>query len=243
MHTDETNITSDAQPTLANDQPGAAEDAGIAPRVGEESSATAEAPDSAAEETATVPTNPPSDNETLETLTRRIEEIAESFREANALSRERERIVDRLHEENQELRSGELWQALAPVFRDLVRLYDDLELTTRRYESKTEIEVKEVALDFQSFRDAVADVLYRHGVERYGATEGAPFNSKEHKALGVVATSDPSLDRAVACVVRSGFRTESRVLRILEAEVFRFSATPSPAEKENLSKEESKVIA
>jgi molecular chaperone GrpE (heat shock protein) len=154
-------------------------------------------------------------------LTDAVDRLARLVDEANDLSRYRERTIDRLHQENQELKSGQLWQAVVPVFRDLIRLYDDLNLTAQKY--GTVAGANEVASDFHAFRDAVEDVLYRHGVERYGAEEGLPFNSKEHKAVGVVNTQNESQDRAICRVIRSGFRTEARMVRTLEAEVFRFA--------------------
>jgi molecular chaperone GrpE len=206
-------------------------------------------PRAAVEETAMAesamsqPAQTPADQnkEMIQVLGQRVEKMADLLEEANVLSRERERIIDRLHEENQQLRTGELWQAVAPLFRDLVRLYDDLEQTAQRYEGRIESELKDAARDFQSFKDAVVDVLYRHGVERYSASEGSPFNSKEQRALGVVPTQDENLDRAIARVVRAGFRSETRIVRILEAEVFRSTPTvvASPNKEEGAEEKKS----
>ena len=45
----------------------------------------------------------------------RLEKLQAGLNEANRISQDRERIVDRLHEENQRLRTGELRQAMAPI--------------------------------------------------------------------------------------------------------------------------------
>ncbi|MDX6527827.1 MAG: molecular chaperone GrpE [Blastocatellia bacterium] len=162
-------------------------------------------------------------NEGIQILSQRVEQLAALLEEANVLSSDRERIIDRLHQENQQLRAGEISQAVAPLFRDLIRLYDDLKQTGKRFEERADADMKEISRDFKSFCDAVEDVLYRHGVERYEALEGSPFNSKEQKALGVVPTQNAGFDRAIARVVRVGFRTDTKIIRILEAEVFRFT--------------------
>ncbi len=213
------------------------------PVVSEEGSAAKFGEAAAAEEVVSQPPEGTQahDNESIQLLSKRVEQLASLLEEANVLSRERERIVDRLHQENQDLRAGELWQAVVPVFRDLIRLYDDLDLTALRYEVRTDLDGKEVVRDFQSFRDAVEDLLYRHGVERYTASEGVAFNSKEHKALGVVPTQDEKLDRTLARVVRSGFRMDARAVRILEAEVFRFSPAVTPPTQEDSLKRESET--
>lgn len=164
-------------------------------------------------------------NESIQVLSQRVEQLAGLLDEANVLSRERERIIDRLHLENQQLRAGETAQAIAPIFRDLIRLYDDLKLTGTRYKDCADAKIEEVSADFKSFCEAVEDVLYRHGVERYEVPEGSPFNSKEQKALGVVATPTEHFDRTIACIVRAGFRTDTKIIRILEVEVFRFTSS------------------
>ena len=181
-------------------------------------------------------------NEGIQILSQRVEQLAGLLEEANDLSRERERIIDRLHQENQQLRVGEISQAVAPLFRDLIRLYDDLKQTGKRYEERADAKVEEVSGDFKSFCEAVEDVLYRHGVERYEVPEGSPFNSKEQKALGVVATQTEQFDRAIARVVRAGFRTDTKIIRILEAEVFRFTPADVPDEATDV-KDEAAVSA
>jgi molecular chaperone GrpE len=162
--------------------------------------------------------------EAIQSLTEQVAKLSVLLEEANGLSRERERIIDRLHQENQQLRGGEIWQALTPLLRDLVRLYDDLNQTEQRYQECGDTDGKEVARDFAAFRDSVEDLLYRQGIERYDVPEATTFNSKEHKALGVISTVEERLDRSIARIVRSGFRTDSRIIRILEAEVYRFTA-------------------
>lgn len=169
--------------------------------------------------------DPALNNELLSPINERIDELCEWLNEANQISKERERIIDRLHQENQQLRSGELQQAMTPVYRDLIRLHDDLLQTSQRYLAQGEASDAEAARDFQSYSHAVMDILYRYGIERYEAAEGAPFNPKEHRALAAVPTADENLDRTIAKAIRFGFRTEAKIVRLLEAEVYR--ATPA----------------
>ncbi len=172
------------------------------------------------------------DESPLHDLAKRVESLALLLEESNRLSQERERIIDRLHQENQQLRQGELQQAMLPIMRDLVRLYDDLSQSARGYASRAETTPQDAARDFDCFAEMVTDILYRQGVERYGAREGDAFNSKEHRALGAVQTPEQERDRTVARIVRDGFRSESRVIRILEAEVYRYApASASSAVK------------
>lgn len=158
----------------------------------------------------------------FERLATCVRELTEQVEEANRLGQDRERVVDRLHQENQQLRVGELQQALTPVLRDLIRLFDDLQRTAAAYATRAEPLPPEVVRDLECYRDTVLDILYRQGVEPYDAPAEAAFDPKLHRALGSVATSTPCQDRSVARVVRVGFRSEARVIRSLEAEVYRF---------------------
>lgn len=151
----------------------------------------------------------------------RLAEIAARVEESNRLGLERERIIDRLHEENQRLKAGEIQQIVTPIFRDLVRLFDDLSGSVLEYRSSSEPKLLDVARDLACFRDVVSDILYRHGIERYEVDPGGAFDAKTHRVIRVAATSDPALDRTVARVVRPGFRSEARVLRAAEVEVYR----------------------
>jgi molecular chaperone GrpE (heat shock protein) len=171
--------------------------------------------------------------EMLNALVGQMDSLVRSVEEANRLAQERERIIDRLHQENQQLRQGELQQAILPIFRDLIRLYDDLRQTARGQSSRSEVTPQQTARDFECFAEMVTDILYRQGVERYEAREGEAFNPKEHRVLGASPTAEQSKDRTIARSIRDGFRTDTRPVRLLEAEVYRYTprvATSEPDE-------------
>lgn len=164
----------------------------------------------------------PEDSISATVLSERIETLAQLLEEANRLSTERERIIDRLHEENQSLKQGELQQALLPVLRDSIRLFDDLHQTANNYAERENLVPANVARDFQCFAETVSDILYRHGIERYSAAEGEKFSSKEHRVLGVVNTPVEEKDRTIARTIHEGFRSNVTIVRLLEAEVYRY---------------------
>lgn len=149
--------------------------------------------------------------------------------DANALSRERERIIDRLLEENKRLRGEAIERFLEPTLRDLVRLSDELHKTVAAYAAGPPAAASVLA-DFRSYKDSVLDILYRQGVEPYDAAPGTLFDPKLHRALGSLPTGRAELDRTIARVVRVGFSGSARLLRPLEAEVYRLRAAGEPAE-------------
>jgi len=146
------------------------------------------------------------------------------LKESNRLSKERESVIDRLHEENQRLKHGEIQQALLPVFRDLIRLYDDLSATISRYTINATGDEK-IVRDLNCFKETIGDILYRYGVEPVEVEAGSDFNPKEHKAVGVAQTNIASEDRKIWKIIRDGFKTETRIIRNAEVEVYRFSAS------------------
>jgi molecular chaperone GrpE len=148
-------------------------------------------------------------------------ELLRAVEESNRISTERERVIDRLYEENQRLRSGELEQALMPVLRDLMRLFDDLQKTVSSCAGRTSLDAAEVLREWEYYRDSTLDVLFRQGIEPCVARENSVFDPKEHRACGTVSTTDRSRDRTIARVIRVGFRTETRVLRTADVEVYR----------------------
>lgn len=151
-----------------------------------------------------------------------IETFSDQLKETNRLSGERERIIDRLHEENQRLKQGELQQALLPVFRDLIRLYDDLKLTVGNYSKQAETDNESVIKDLGCYQESICDILYRYGVEQIEVETGKDFDSKEHKAVATSSTECMEDDRKISKIIRDGFRTETKIIRNVEVEVYRF---------------------
>lgn len=140
----------------------------------------------------------------LDRLGRAVEELAQAatLREAH---------FERLHREQQQLRSEEAGRAFLPLFRDLMTLYDQL-----------------VAAQIDDFAEAVIAILERYGVEIYRPAEGEPFAPRLQRGLATISTSDPQADKTIARIRRPGFLSGERPLRTAEVEVYRLAATPPP---------------
>jgi molecular chaperone GrpE (heat shock protein) len=151
--------------------------------------------------------------------------LSEQLKETNRISQERESVIDRLHRENQKLKQGELQQAVLPIFRDLIRLYDDLKSTASKYSDRAAADGESVVKDLSLYGETVVDILYRYGVEQIEARAGDDFDSKEHKAVAAAPTAEQGQDRKISRIIRDGFRAEARIIRNVEVEVLRY-ATP-----------------
>ncbi|MFG2089848.1 nucleotide exchange factor GrpE [Spirillospora sp. NPDC048824] len=128
----------------------------------------------------------------------------------------REAVIDRLHEENQRLRRGELQAMLEPVRAALYRLHDQARRESCRLSAPDMTEPPDpegTALLLGAMADDVADALARLGVERFTAEAGAPYDASRHRPVAVTPVDDPMRDGTVTTVQSDGFEQSGRVLR------------------------------
>jgi molecular chaperone GrpE len=149
--------------------------------------------------------------------------VEEQLAEFHRRSAHREVVIDRLHEENQQLRDGISKAILEPVVTDLIRLYDQVDREVRRLRATGQDERL-----LWSFADDVAQILDRCGIEIYTAEPGDPFDRDRHRPLAVVDCPDESRHNTVAEVTAAGFaeRETGRIRRPVQARFYQF--TPSP---------------
>jgi molecular chaperone GrpE (heat shock protein) len=151
-------------------------------------------------------------------LLEQAEAVAEQVAEMVRLQRRHDTLVDRLHDENQRLRAGELAQAQAPLIRDLLRLHDDIVKLDGGGTTATG------RSDLGPILKSLLGILDRAGVEPFTPELGAPFDPASQQGVGRVPAEDPSADRTVARTVRCGFRqVGGRVLRPADVDVYQFS--------------------
>jgi molecular chaperone GrpE len=159
-------------------------------------------------------------------LAGRLAKVEEQLAEFHRRAAHRESVIDRLHEENTELRSGLSRIILEPAVADLIRLYDELDRECRRLESNAE--------NWQlmrSFADDVALILDRCGIEVFSAEPGEPFQPDRHRPLAVVPCDDQARHNTVAEVLAAGFaeRESGRVRRPVQARFHRYIPTAGAA--------------
>lgn len=177
------------------------------------------------EESPTYPPDGPAARErdgadpALAELGARLAKVEEQLAEFHRRAAHRESVIDRLHEENTELRGGLSRIILEPVVADLIRLYDQLSRESLRLESNTQD-----GQLMRSFADDVALILDRCGVEVFSAEPGDPFEPDRHRPLAVVACDDEARHNTVAEVLAAGFaeRESGRVRRPVQARFHRY---------------------
>lgn len=72
----------------------------------------------------------------------------------------------------------------------------------------------------EAVRAHIEQVLLRAGVQRIDAAQGEQFNPGEQEAVALVRPEDPGQEQLVAAVIRPGWRSQDRVLRPPQVEVW-----------------------
>lgn len=154
-----------------------------------------------------------------------LREVRDELAAGNARAAARERVIDRLHDENQQLRQGERQGVLRPVVTDLYRLRDDL--LRQAAELPADFGPAQAAALLVSYAQTVELALERAGVFMVRPEAGEPFDARLHRAQGVVPAAEPEADATVAEVLRDGYRDAAtdRVLSPAAVVVARWTAT------------------
>ncbi|MEV5409271.1 nucleotide exchange factor GrpE [Thermopolyspora sp. NPDC052614] len=144
----------------------------------------------------------------LDVLARRLAEMEETMRREHERAAHREKVIDRLHAENQELRHGLLEEALTPVRAGLYRLYDNARRQAARWRQEPP-SAEHAASLLEALADEVAEVLGRAGAERVSVNPGDIYDPVIHRP---VRTADvaPEADGTVVEVLADGFAGVTR---------------------------------
>jgi molecular chaperone GrpE (heat shock protein) len=146
----------------------------------------------------------------LDSVDDRLGRLEKQLGELGRLGLKHAHHVDRLHAENQRLRTGDIAAATTPMVRDLIWIHDDFVKLDPSIHKEIDIA-----------RQRVEDVLSRWGVEIHEPRRGEPFDPARQQGVGRVDTDEDD-DGTIAVVRRCGFvASDGRVVRAAEVDVFR----------------------
>jgi molecular chaperone GrpE (heat shock protein) len=155
-----------------------------------------------------------------------LAELRDELRMTNDRAVARERLIERLHDENQRLRAGERQLVLRPVLVDLQRLRNDL---LREADTVPEgCTAAQAAALLTSFAYSVEQVLERGGVLVVRPTVGEVFDPARHQAVDVVHV-DEGEDGTIARAVSDGYRDTVADRMLTPASVVVCRRIPAPA--------------
>jgi molecular chaperone GrpE len=145
----------------------------------------------------------------------------------------REAIIDRLHDDNQMLRRGELQAMLDPVRTALYRLHDMVRRESARWTEPHPPAAAHAGPLLCAIADEIAEALARTGAERFTVHPGEPFDPVRHRPVGTAYVDDPALDGTVVTVQSDGFSQGEQILR--RAEVVIGSRAAAESARQNAS--------
>jgi len=155
----------------------------------------------------------------------RLRGIEKALLDFHRRAAHRETVIDRLHEENQQLRAGLRRGILEPVVTDLIRLYDGLVAQANCAVDPAQAGIGDL---FASFADDVGQMLDRCGVAVITAVPGELFQAGLHAAIEIVPCADPTLHNTVLTTVSAGLREHEtgRMRRLVKARFYQSVRAP-----------------
>jgi molecular chaperone GrpE (heat shock protein) len=136
----------------------------------------------------------------------------------------REAIIDRLHEDNQLLRRGELEAMYEPVRSTLYRLHDMVKRESEHWAAPQPPDPAHIAPLLSAVADEIAEALARSGVERFTVRPGDLYDASRHRPVAAEPVDTPKLDGTVVRARTDGFSRCDRVVRRADVVVARFTA-------------------
>jgi molecular chaperone GrpE (heat shock protein) len=138
----------------------------------------------------------------------------------------REAIIDRLHEDNQLLRRGELQELHEPVRNALYRLHDMVRRESERWAAPEPPDPGHAAPLLSAVADEIAEALARTGVERFTVKPGDTFDPARHRPVGSEPVTDPGLHGTIVSVLTDGFQKGEQITRRAAVRVGKLQNNP-----------------
>ena len=182
-----------------------------------------------AETPATAAEAPPDLAGRLAELTDALVAVQLQLRSADDRAAGRERMIERLHEDNQRLRGGERRLVLLPVLTDLQRLRNDL--LRQAAAVPPDLTAERTAELLVSYAHSVELTLERGGVVPIRPAPGDAFDGGRHRPADVVDAPDQAADGRVADVLADGYldTVSGRALSPATVRFHRAHEPPAPA--------------
>ncbi|MCK9631962.1 MAG: nucleotide exchange factor GrpE [Methanoregula sp.] len=159
---------------------------------------------------------------------RREEELVHLVNEQNRLFKvrfsqdeQKEKMIDKMHEELQKLKSDLYKNLVRPVLGDVLRIRDNM----RRMETDLNKKYPDGMVPIKIFSDYsldLADLLEDHGVEIFEEKAGTPFIPIKQKVITRVATGNKELTGIISRTICSGYIYNGQVISPQKVDVYYF---------------------
>jgi molecular chaperone GrpE (heat shock protein) len=127
--------------------------------------------------------------------------------------------LDRVHRRNEELLAQLRSRADDPLIRDVLILVDSCTRTARNWEAQSSAEPTDVVSALRGVTEDLEQLLARAGVERFAPETGQAFDRRVAQVVGSKRAEDGGPSNCVLSVVRPGYRSGDRVIRVAQVVV------------------------
>lgn len=153
-------------------------------------------------------------------LDEKLEKLRKEFDTKLMIDEQKDKVIDNLHRELQQYKNYEIQDRILPLVRDLIGLIDNLEKQCVNYKDNNLLDPQRLLETLQYTAQDVEDILYRQGIEAIPVLENEKFDSKRHKVLKTVKTTEKEKDRQIAIVYNKGFVWNERIIRQEQVAVY-----------------------
>lgn len=122
----------------------------------------------------------------------------------------KERVIEVLHNELQDLREDLAFKILSPLVKDLVGIYDDI--STEIAEDVGQQESQSQLSSARYMLEQITAILERYGFELF-ETNDSVFDRRLHSASRAVLTNEKELHLVIVERIRPGLRYGDRIIR------------------------------
>ena len=153
-----------------------------------------------------------------------VEQLSAQVAREHLRAAARERVIDRLHDELEQLRAGQARVLLRPAVSDLRRLRADLIAQARS--APDGLTRAQVAALLESFADSTELALERCGVSVVRPAAGTACDPRVHQAVETVPTSTPGLDKTIVTIISDGYAETDTGRTLAPARVVIYGLAP-----------------
>ena len=152
------------------------------------------------------------DSISLGDLMQQMQRLNYMFEEKILAAEKKDTLSKTLYAELQEYKKGVYTSIMKPLIKELVQIRSNILLQGRNLIEKNGDDAMIKVGNLLAYADDIVDILETYDAEVYRTEKGTEFDSRVHKVLKKVSTSDAGLNKKVAYSMADGYYYDNRVL-------------------------------
>jgi molecular chaperone GrpE (heat shock protein) len=156
-----------------------------------------------------------------EILIQLVNEQNRLFKTRFSQDEQKEKLIDKMHEELQKLKADLYKNLVRPVLLDVIHIRDNM----HRMEADLNKKYPEGMVPIKTFSEYsvdLADLLEEHGVEIFEEKTGAPFIPVKQKVINRLVTNEEDRSGIIARSISSGYIYNGQVISPQRVDVYYF---------------------